>query len=260
MECGLLVGRSRPGSSQKRDAGSNSLVRNGDGKVRGAGDGGLSQCGAPSQKDALYAASDRLRRDLAAARVDEIILFTSEHWGELLPRSHFRLLCRPRRDVRRPYRAVAQITGGQNPGDPDLATTIVESCYEKGIEPGYAYELAFDHGTMIPLHFLRPEMDLPVVPIFFNTLASPQPSARRCLELGKIVGKIVGDIARRSNKRIVLVAIGGMSHDPGEQRHGWIDGFLTSVFCVRWSRETWRNLRITQRTIFSGGRRRRRTA
>ncbi|HEY0146684.1 MAG TPA: hypothetical protein VGB93_11160, partial [Methylovirgula sp.] len=35
----------------------------------------------PAQKDALYAALDRLRRDLAAARVDEIILFTSEHWA-----------------------------------------------------------------------------------------------------------------------------------------------------------------------------------
>ncbi|HEY0146429.1 MAG TPA: hypothetical protein VGB93_09850, partial [Methylovirgula sp.] len=57
------------------------------------------------------------------------------------------------------------------------------------------------------------------VPIFFNTLAAPQPSARRCLELGKIVG----DIARRSNKRIALIATGGMSHDPGERRHGWID-------------------------------------
>ncbi len=41
---------------------------------------------------------------------------------------------------------------------------------------------------MVPLHFLRPRMDRPVVPVMFNTLASPQPNARRCLELGRLIG------------------------------------------------------------------------
>ena len=31
----------------------------------------------------------------------------------------------------------------------------------------------------LPLHFLTPKMDKPVVPVMFNTLAAPQPSARR---------------------------------------------------------------------------------
>jgi aromatic ring-opening dioxygenase catalytic subunit (LigB family) len=173
----------------------------------------------PAQKDALYVALDRLRRDLAAAEADEIILFTSEHWANFFL-DHISAFCVGRgATFNGPIEPWLKLSGVKIPGDPDLATTIVESCYEKGIEPGYAYELAFDHGTMIPLHFLRPEMDLPVVPIFFNTLASPQPSARRCLDLGKIVG----DIARHSDKRIALVATGGMSHDPGERRHGWID-------------------------------------
>jgi Catalytic LigB subunit of aromatic ring-opening dioxygenase len=58
-----------------------------------------------------------------------------------------------------------------------------------------------------------------VVPVFFNTLAVPQPTARRCLELGRSIGKV----AARSGRRIGLIATGGLSHDPGERNHGVID-------------------------------------
>jgi hypothetical protein len=57
------------------------------------------------------------------------------------------------------------------------------------------------------------------VPIVINTLAEPQPSVRRCLALGRVVG----EVARRSPRRIGIVATGGMSHDPGERNHGRID-------------------------------------
>ena len=59
----------------------------------------------------------------------------------------------------------------------------------------------------------------PVVPVIFNTLASPQPTARRCLELGRVIG----EVAAKSKKRIGLIATGGLSHDPGEKNHGIID-------------------------------------
>src|SRR5262249_2641872 len=103
---------------------------------------------------------------------------------------------------------------------------LIDACYAEGIEPGYAHELEFDHGTMVPLHFLTPQMKLPVVPIIINTLASPQPSAARCLALGDVVGRY----ARQSAKRIGIVATGGMSHDPGEARHGWIDEAFDRTF------------------------------
>jgi aromatic ring-opening dioxygenase catalytic subunit (LigB family) len=90
----------------------------------------------------------------------------------------------------------------------------------------------FDHGTMIPLHFLVPDMKIPVVPIMINTLADPQPSVKRCMALGRVVG----DVARRSSRRIGIVATGGLSHDPGERNHGYIDQefdrrFLDAMEC-----------------------------
>ncbi len=180
------------------------------------------------QKDALYAGLERLRNELAAANVEEIVLFTSEHWANFFL-DHISAFCVGRAAMfDGPVEPWLKLDKVKINGDPALATDIIESCYENGVEPGFAYELAFDHGTMIPLHFLRPAMDLPVVPIFLNTLASPQPSARRCMELGRIVGEVV----RRSNKRIAIVATGGMSHDPGEQRHGFIDEAFDRRFLV----------------------------
>jgi aromatic ring-opening dioxygenase catalytic subunit (LigB family) len=105
------------------------------------------------------------------------------------------------------------------PGAAGLAGEILDVAYAQGIQPGFAQELAFDHGTMIPLKFLTPAMDVPVVPIIFNTLAPPQPSPASCFALGRVVG----EVARASGKRIGIVATGGMSHDPGERNHGFID-------------------------------------
>jgi aromatic ring-opening dioxygenase LigB subunit len=59
-----------------------------------------------------------------------------------------------------------------------------------------------------------------------NTLAVPQPTARRCLEFGRAIGKV----AARSQRRIGLIATGGLSHDPGERNHGIIDSDFDHQF------------------------------
>ena len=112
------------------------------------------------------------------------------------------------------------------PGDEQLARAILTACYDNELEPSFAQEMHFDHGTMTPLHFLTPEMKLPVVPIVINTLAPPFPSARRCLKLGQVVGNLLRD----SNRRVGMVATGGMSHDPGERNHGTIDSDFDCQF------------------------------
>src|SRR5262245_2791163 len=83
---------------------------------------------------------------------------------------------------------------------------------------------------MIPMHFVVPDMNVAVVPIMINTLADPQPSVKRCMALGRVIG----DVVRHSSRRIGLVATGGLSHDPGERNHGYIDqefdrGFLDAM-------------------------------
>ena len=184
----------------------------------------------PAQKERIHGGFDRLRRELDASATEVLILLTSEHWANFFL-DHIGAFCVGRAaSYRGPIEPWLKVDKAEIKGDPALATEIIETSYDDGIEPSFAYELEFDHGTMVPLHFLSPRMDRPVVPVFFNTLAVPQPTARRCLELGRSIGKV----AARSHRRIGLIATGGLSHDPGERNHGVIDSdfdhrFMTAM-------------------------------
>jgi catalytic LigB subunit of aromatic ring-opening dioxygenase len=152
----------------------------------------------PDQKHNLYNGYERLRRKLESSGAEVLILLTSEHWANFFL-DHIGAFCIGRGDhFTGPIEPWLRVEKAQVTGDPELATEIVDSCYECGIEPDFSYEMEFDHGTMVPLHFLTPAMDKPVVPIMFNTLAAPQPAPRRCLDLGGIIGRV----ARQSTRRI----------------------------------------------------------
>jgi aromatic ring-opening dioxygenase catalytic subunit (LigB family) len=172
-----------------------------------------------AQKDRVYGAFDKLRRELDASGTDTLIVLTSEHWANFFL-DHIGAFCVGRAEsYRGPVEPWLKIQKVEIKGDPQLAAELIDAAYDGGIEPGFAYELEFDHGTMVPLHFLSPQMDRPVVPIMFNTLAAPQPNASRCLEFGRVIGRV----AAQSAQRIGLIATGGLSHDPGEKNHGRID-------------------------------------
>jgi len=178
------------------------------------------------QQERIYGGFDQLRRELVASEADVLILFTSEHWANFFL-DHVSPFCIGRADqYTGPIEPWLKIDKAIIKGDPELAEELITACYANDLEPGFSHEMKFDHGTMIPLHFLTPQMDIPIVPIVINTLMPPQPSVRRCLELGRIVG----EKARRSNKRIGLIATGGLSHDPGERNHGFIDQGFDRAF------------------------------
>jgi hypothetical protein len=84
-----------------------------------------------------------------------------------------------------------------------------------------AHELRLDHSLTVPLHFLNPEMRLPVVPIYTNGFASPLPLATRCVALGRTVRRFID--AWEGKERIALIASGCFAMDVGGPLRGWID-------------------------------------
>lgn len=178
-----------------------------------------TEAAEPQQKDRLYAALEQLRRGLEAARVEKLILLTSEHWVNFFL-DHIGAFCVGRgSEFTGPVEPWLRVERTRVPGDPPLAQAIIDACYDNGFEPAFSEEMVLDHGTMVPLHFLTPLMRTPCVPIMFNTLAAPQPSASRCYDLGRVIGRVAAALP----DRIGIVATGGMSHDPGERNHGIID-------------------------------------
>jgi aromatic ring-opening dioxygenase catalytic subunit (LigB family) len=185
-----------------------------------------------AQKERLYAAFEELRRRLDEARLDVLVVFTAEHWANFFL-DHMSAFCiGTAASYSGPIEPWLKIKTREITGDVPLAKALLDACYANDLEPSFAHEMRFDHGTMIPLHFLTPDMQLPVVPLLINTLAAPYPSARRCLALGRIVG----DVVRQSPRRVGIVATGGMSHDPGERNHGVIDSDFDRRFLEQMSR------------------------
>ncbi len=178
-----------------------------------------SERATPGQRDALAVGVNQLKGALETARPDVLVLLTCEHWANFFF-DHVSAFCVGRGEAAHgPIEPWMKMEKTAIPGDPALAQTIIDTAYGAGIEPSFSHELLLDHGTMVPLSFLTPDFRIPVVPVFFNTLAPPQPSPARC----HAFGQIIGDVARASGKRIGLIATGGMSHDPGERGHGHID-------------------------------------
>jgi hypothetical protein len=186
---------------------------------------------SPEQREAVRSAFAAMRDELEAARVEALIVLTSEHWANFFL-DHIGAFCVGRGEgFAGPIEPWLNVAQAVVPGAPALAAGIVDAAYAGGVEPSYAYEIEFDHGTMVPLHFLTPAMDVPVVPVIFNTLAFPQATAARCFAFGKIIG----DVARAWPQRIGIVATGGMSHDPGERNHGAIDSAFDRRFLAAMS-------------------------
>ena len=184
------------------------------------------EAAVPAQKERVYGGFGELRARLEASGAETVIVLTSEHWANFFL-DHMGAFCIGRAETYTgPIEPWLKIDKRAIKGDPALAAEIVETAYDRGIEPSFAYELQFDHGTMVPLSLIMPKMDRPVVPVLFNTLAVPQPTAKRCLALGRVIG----DIAARSTRRIGLIATGGLSHDPGERNHGVIDTDFDAKF------------------------------
>ena len=60
---------------------------------------------------------------------------------------------------------------------------------------------------------MRPEADIPIVPIFLNFLAPPVPPARRYLKVGRIVREIIEDWPE--DVRVAVICTGHMTNGVG---------------------------------------------
>lgn len=150
-----------------------------------------------------------VREQLEASRPDMIVAFACDHLNTFFLDNL-------------PTFAVAAVDrfGGPNDDPPGLEHRVVPSdralgkaIHARGIERGFdlalVERLEVDHSVMVPLHFLTPDHDLPVVPVFVNGLVPPLPTAARAHALGRAVGEIVRE--HPAELRVAVLATGGIN-------------------------------------------------
>ena len=99
------------------------------------------------------------------------------------------------------------------PGDIQLSDAIMEGAFERGVDFAYSNELTIDHSIIVPLTFIRPDMDIPIVPILTNCIAPPLPRPKRFYQVGQAIRAVIDGL--ETNKRIAVVVSGHLSLEIG---------------------------------------------
>jgi 2,3-dihydroxyphenylpropionate 1,2-dioxygenase len=95
------------------------------------------------------------------------------------------------------------------PEEPALA--LIDSLYAADIDVAHGEETKLDHGFALTWGELFGANDaLPMIPILINTCNAPLPAFRRAHALGDAVGRFL----RTLDARVLVLASGGLSHDP----------------------------------------------
>lgn len=109
-------------------------------------------------------------------------------------------------------------------GDPELAWHITESLILDGFDMTIANNMAVDHGCTVPLSvaFDQPEeWPCKVIPLCVNVIQYPQPTGKRCFDLGRAIRKAVESYDKDIN--VAIFGTGGMSHQLQGERAGLVN-------------------------------------
>ncbi|RFB17983.1 extradiol ring-cleavage dioxygenase [Bacillus sp. HNG] len=99
------------------------------------------------------------------------------------------------------------------PGDEDLAKELVKAGEEAGLQvqgvndPYYVW----DYGSVVPLRYLVPDEDIPVINLSVTLAASIEETYRW--------GQVIGKVLRESDKKVVFISSGALSHNLVRGRH-----------------------------------------
>lgn len=100
---------------------------------------------------------------------------------------------------------------GPLPVDRTAARQLVRAVLEAGVDVAQSERLHVDHGVSQPLEFLfGKHYTQPIVPVFVNAVGLPLGPMQRVRLLGEAVGREVASWGRR----VLMIASGGLSHDP----------------------------------------------
>ncbi len=103
------------------------------------------------------------------------------------------------------------------PGHPELARHLLGyDTMTSPIDFAFSDEPWLDHSFMVPLLFLTPGLEVPVVPVFTNANSPPIPSSARFAQLGAYLGDAI--INAPGDDRVLLIGSGHLAFELGGPR------------------------------------------
>ena len=187
----------------------------------------------PATRDAFTAALGEMREAIVASGADAVIVVAAEHFANFFMNNmpSFAVGMADYYDGPIEDPAWLGIEPFRAPGNRDLSARLIAEVMQT-VDVSYAEEWKFDHGIAVPLHFLTPEFDLPVIPVNINCQGPPLTPLHRAWAFGEALRRAADAVP----EKIALVGTGGISHWPATPDSGKINLDWDHEFLDRWCR------------------------
>lgn len=125
-------------------------------------------------------------------------------------------------------------------GCPEAARQVVEALHAAGLPAEVDHERGLDHGAWVPLRFMYPDADVPIVPLSLQHAGGPRHALR--------VGRALAALAKRAG--FLVVGSGNITHNLDDWLHARMDAArgdtdVTPSYVRRFA--DWVHERMTQR-------------
>jgi len=198
----------------------------------GPGITGRAARAEPGVRDEFYRQFGRMRAAIEAQKPDALVVVAAEHFANFFMNNMPAFAMGMADYYEGPIEEEAwlAIRRTRVPGNAGLSRRLIRSILNE-VDLAYAEEWKFDHGIMVPLHFLTPRYDLPVIPANINCQGPPLTPLHRAWAFGEALRRACDEVP----ERIAVIATGGISHWPCTPDSGKINEKWDREFLRRWS-------------------------
>ncbi len=174
----------------------------------------------PELRDEFYASLDKMRQDIEDSGAEALMMVAAEHFANFfmnnMPAYCIGMADQYEGPIEDPE--WLKIARTNVPGNSDLSKRVITEIMQT-VDTAFSEEWKFDHGISVPLNFLTPRYDLPVIPANINCQGPPLTPLGRAWEFGKAIRRACDAVP----EKIALVGTGGISHWPATPDSGKIN-------------------------------------
>jgi 2,3-dihydroxyphenylpropionate 1,2-dioxygenase len=179
----------------------------------------------------FFRAYRRMGEELAVATPDVLVLVAAEHFANFFMNNMPAFAVGMAESYEGPIEDPQWLGIPRTaiPGNAPLSLRLIREMMQT-VDVAYAEEWKFDHGVMVPLSFLTPRYDLPIIPVNINCQGPPLTPLHRAWALGEALRRA----AELAPERIAVVGTGGISHWPATPDSGKINEAWDREFLASW--------------------------
>jgi 2,3-dihydroxyphenylpropionate 1,2-dioxygenase len=181
-----------------------------------------------AKRDEFYSKLDVQRQEIEASGAEALVVIAAEHFGNFFMNNMPAYCIGMGEYYEGPIEDPEwlKIERTKIPGAPDLGRRLTREVLQS-VDTAYAEEWKFDHGIMVPLNFLTPKYDLPIIPVNINCQGPPLTPLHRVWAFGEALRRACDAVP----EKIAVVGTGGISHwpatpDSGKINEAWDRDFL----------------------------------